>query len=102
MRVPGHHTLERAIVEIDRGLLVAPEQPQIGVGALQLISKLFSDLPILHAGKAPFAGTEAQQDELIVLAGLELERTPVRAIRHDGISELGQGYRSTQPRGVTG
>jgi hypothetical protein len=102
MRVPGHRSLERAIVEIEGSRFVAPEQPQIGVVALQLVRKRFADFPILHAGKAPFAGTEAEQNELIVLAALELERTPVRAIGNDGVSELGQGHRPTQPRGVTG
>jgi hypothetical protein len=102
MRVTAQHSVKSAIVENQRGLLVAAEQPEIGVGTVQLIGKLLSDLVVLHPGKARLTSTEAQESKLVVFAGLKLQSTPVRPVRDDALSELGNRQRPTQSRGVAG
>ena len=74
---------ERGRAERDHHVLEAAEDAEIGVGAADLLVEARPRLLRLGAHEAPFAGAEAQQNQLVVLAALELQQPAVRAVGHD-------------------
>jgi hypothetical protein len=56
----------------------------------------------LRAGKPTLAGAEADENELVVFAGLELERPTVGPVRKNCPTDLTQRQRTPEPGRVGG
>jgi hypothetical protein len=55
------------------------------------------DIIRLHAGEPTLAGAQADENELVVLAGLESERPTVGSVRKDRLTDLAQRERAPEP-----
>jgi hypothetical protein len=76
-------------------------QGQIRIRAAEL--GLEGDSSFIRAGvrEPTFAGAESHDQELIVLAALELERSAMGAIWKDGAANIAEGERLPEPRRIT-
>ena len=66
------------------------QQAQIGVGASHLRSEQLLDIFRFGNREAALAGTELHENELVILAALELKRATVGAIRNDRVPDVCQ------------
>ena len=75
-----------------------------GLGLFSSPHESFAGLLRLGPHQVPFAGAEAEQDQLVVFAGVELERAAVGAVGQDVavMSSSGTGRRSRPGRSRPG
>ena len=87
-------------IEDHRSILVAIDDREIGVRAQCLCRERGLDITRLDPGEAALPGAEANEDELVLLAALELKGSAMSTVRKDAVADLTQRERSAEPAGV--
>jgi hypothetical protein len=98
--------IERAgqlvLVQDDDGVLVPVDDRQVGIGTQRFGRKRRMNIVRLRAGEPALAGAQANENELVVLAGLELQSPTVGPVRKDRPTDLAQRERTPKPGRVGG
>jgi hypothetical protein len=63
---------------------------QVGIGVQCFCRELRMNIVRLRAGEPTLAGAQTDENELVVLAGLELESATVGPVRQDRATDLAQ------------
>jgi hypothetical protein len=94
-RVEG--TRQLVLVQDDDCVLVSVDDRKVGIGTHSFSGKLGLNIVRLRAGKPALAGTQADENELVVLTGLEPQSPTVGPVRKDGPTDLAQRERMPKP-----
>jgi hypothetical protein len=89
-------------VQDDRRVLVPVGDRQVGIGTQCFGRELDLNIVRLRAGETTLTGAQADEKELVVLAGLELESPTVGSIRKNCPTDLAQRQRTPEPGRVGG
>jgi hypothetical protein len=84
-------------VQDDDCVLVPVDDRQVGIGTQRFGGKLGVNIVRLGAGEPTLAGAEADENELVVLAGLEPESPPVGPVGQDRPTDVAQRERLPEP-----
>jgi hypothetical protein len=79
---PGSKAHDRIFMEL--------QQAQIGIGAPHLRAEQLLNVFRLGNREAALAGTELHENELVILAAVELKRATVGAVRNDRVPDVCQ------------
>jgi hypothetical protein len=84
----------RLLVQVKHCLTVSIKDAQIWMAAGNLSGEFALDLGGFHSGQSSLARTQPDQSQLIVLAGLDLQGSPVSAVGQDRVPEIGGAERT--------
>jgi hypothetical protein len=74
-------------------VLVPVDDRQVGIGTQRFGGKLGMNIVRLRAGEPTLAGAQTDENELVVLAGLEPQSPTVGPVRKDRLTDLAQRQR---------
>jgi hypothetical protein len=89
-------------VQDDDCALVPVDDRQVGIGTQRYGGKLGVNIVRLCAGEPTLAGAQADENELVVLTGLEPQSPTVGPVRKDRPTDLAQRERAPKPGRVGG
>jgi hypothetical protein len=89
-------------VQDDDCVLVPVGDRQVGIGTQRFGGKLGMNILRLGAGEPTLAGAQADENELVVLARLELESSAVGPVGKYRLPDLPQWERTPEPGRVDG
>ncbi len=70
------------------GIFMELQQAQIGIGASHLYAEQLLDVFGLGDRETALAGTQLHENQLVLLATLELERAAIGTIRNDRVPDV--------------
>jgi hypothetical protein len=90
------------LVQDDDCVLVPVDNRQVGIAAQGFGRKRRMNVVRLRAGETALAGAQTDENELVVLAGLEPQSSTVGPVRKDRLTDLAQRERTPKPGRVGG
>src|SRR5919112_444555 len=87
-------------IQVDRRLPVLVQEAKIRIRACGRRREFGLNAGRLGSGQSSLSGTQPHDRQLIVFAGLDLQRPSVGSIRHDRVAQLGHLDRPTEPSRV--